>query len=137
MQLYLITTFLFFSFITVAILYLKLSKAKSPLKLGSYFFILHLFLILIFSIRLYPLLRADDLYYIYFVPLCILDLPISLLNGLISFLAENNIIHFSFNGFFLLYIFILALLGSIQYFIIGLFIGKLYRRFNRNPRRCI
>ena len=115
-------------FLLLTILYLKISNIKNPLKLGTYFFILHCIIVTVFGIKLYSLLRIDDLYWIYFTPLCIIDFPISLLNGLISYLVETHLIYFSFNMFFLIYIFILGFFGSIQYFLIGVVIGKVYNK---------
>jgi hypothetical protein len=119
-------------FIVLAFLFFKFSKKKDPIRLGVYFFIIHFIWVVLYAFWLDLLLRVDGLYFVLIWPLVIIDLPISLLNGVLVFLTENNIINCSFRNFFLMCVSVFALLGSLQYYFIGLFVGI---KFRRNPKQ--
>ena len=105
-----------------SMIFFRLSNKKSPFRLGLFFALIHFFVVLASAIFYYSQKSWESSTPLDF--LVILDLPSSLLMNLSPFLPLKIDL-----GTFLIIIF--AILGSLQYFLIGLGIGLLYKKVSR------
>jgi len=114
-------------FILPAVLFYTFSKSKAPFQLGILFGSIHLFLILLLSVYIYANIKQDGDLVLLFLIAYGLDIPVSLLTIPITGIAEKIIgTSFVLTNFWVPGI-VFAIFGTLQYFFIGLGLGKLFK----------
>jgi len=105
-------------FILTTLLFLIFSKSKRPFKLGIIFGLIHFCLVSIMAVNIHFSKNGEAVMgWLYFY---IADLPISIIIGKLAILTGDSILFPAF-----------VILGSLQYFLLGLLIGWTYRRLTR------
>jgi hypothetical protein len=108
--------------------FIRFSKAKKPLSLGATYGILHLILVGMLAVYIYLSLQRDPEIAMLLFPVYLLDVPSSVLAILFSFLVEKRIGYQFLTINFYIPAVTFLVLGSVQYFFVGLGLGKLYTR---------
>ncbi len=118
-------------FIVPAILFYIFSKTKSPFKLGLLLGAIHFFLIIALAVFVYASIQRDGESVMLFLIPYGLDFPASFIT-LPLFFVSNKL---GIDGFMVINFWIPSLVfsifGSLQYFFIGVILGRLFKKVFR------
>ncbi len=122
------TSPLILGLLLITYLFFRISKAKNPFILGMLFAGAHFFFVVIIAALVYLSIKQqspDSPMWGWFIPFMI-DIPTSFLIYCLPQINKDYMWQTLYEPFLFF-----ALLGSIQYFLIGTGLGCLYRRFKR------
>lgn len=128
-----VVIFLVLSFAIPVILFFRFSKTKHPFGLARLLGGIHLFLVVLCGVFIYFGIKRDPEAVLIWLLFFGFDMPVSLLLYLIHIVDKAMGYPYSFmwRNFYIPFIFF-ALLGSAQYFFIGVAIGRLYKKLTKN-----